>query len=358
MTMLHSDPKAFSLSRKALGAAVFLAVVCATAWAAPVVLTPGSVAAYSFYPPAAATTGGNSDGPVETLSMCFVTPTADDRTIVLATRNWYGYTKPVNVYYKMIGGGTGVSKLFGNPMPQMASAGGSSAILKNGTLVAAASGQNANVTTRNIVSGSFTVTSADTLRFVAGGGGGTGLATYLYTGQYVYYGYSGGGGAGYYGGGAGQTYYNVGTVPVAGAAVATGGTGLAGGAGASAGTLNYGATGSANGGGLGGGAVSVMFWNGYGNMYYSIGNGGAKGNPGTSGGNAVGYCPAAPDMPASMPLATTFDLDPYSGKAAYSYNGIDPWGYAFNCDTGGGRGQIVLQYQAPTCDLIPQWNLP
>lgn len=336
---------------------VSLAVLAAagfSAWSAPVVVTPGTLAGSVYSrqdPPTTAASG--SSGPVERMNTCIVTPTADDKTLVMSTRNWSGRTTPLTVFYKMVGGGAGTSTLYGSVYPQFASAGGSSAILKNGALVAAASGMNGGGTTRNIVSGSFNLTSTDTIRFVAGGGGGSAVVAYQYGySGYTYYGYSGGGGAGYYGGGSGTTYS--GTGPTAGAPVAYGGTGTAGGAGGgTAGSLNYG--GSTSGGGYPGGysygSYIVSFWSGYGNMYYQVGAGGNKGMPGVPGGPIAGYlsyCDPPPGVPASMPLETTYDLDANSGMPAFQYS----------CYSGGGRGEIVLKYQAAACDLIPNYNAP
>jgi hypothetical protein len=289
----------------------------------------------------------------------------------MSTRNWYSWNKPVTVYYKMVGGGAGASLYGGTAWPQYASAGGSSAILKNGTLISVANGMNGGGSTRAVSQGSFTVSSTDTLLFIAGGGAGSGFVAYQYTGIYNFYVSAGGGGSGYYGGGAGDKYLPdwTGNWPPNGAAVASGGTGTAGGAGMPAGGYGYGGTngtsgydgGGGSGASMGGTPGSPGFWNGYGMVYTLTGGGGGygkSGNPGGSGPDSR-YCSyqQPPGRPSTMPLGTTFDLDPTAGTAATAYS-FDP-GYGYqNCISGGAFGQIVLQYQAPTCDLIPQWNMP
>ncbi len=337
-------------------------------YAAPVVPTPGSVAGYTFSPPATSGGGsGGSTGPVETLSTCRVTPALSNRTLSMASRNWNGHTKPINVYYKMVGGGGG--GVAGDvSQARFGSAGGSSAILKNGTLVAVAPGQSAAASVAgsapSIVSGMFTVTSSDTLVFVNGGGAGTaGIGGTSFGGPGWYYdGYPGGGGAGYYGGGTGDAYSGYGA-PAAGAAYATGGTGVAGGTGAVNGSLSVGGTlGAGGGNGAGDGATwGVALY--LGSSTITAGGGGGQGRSGRAGG--LGYagmtwCPAAPTGAQTYaPTSTTFDLHPSAGQpGGVNFNGTDPSGYAYACKTGGGFGQIVLQYQAITCDVIPQYDQP
>jgi hypothetical protein len=350
--------------RHALLAACLTA--CAAGWAAPVVLTPGSVAVHSIYPAIPpANSGGGTTLPIETLSTCVVSPTAGDRTIVLSSRNWYGYTKPVKVYYKMVGGGAGVTLYAGGTAyPQMASAGGSSAILKNGVLVGSANGMNAGASARNVSAGTFTVSSTDTIRFITGGGGGSGVVGQNYVGYFDFYGYPGGGGGGYYGGGSGQTYSNPGGgAPTVGSPVATGGTGTAGGTGAgTSGGLNFGGTTAGNAGvgatSVNGASRSFGLWTGYLVVNYTAGGGGAPGNPGLAGGES----PSCPAIPAgsgrvTTPIATTFDLNAMSGTQGFGqgyFDGASWW----SCAAGGAMGEIVLQYQAPSCDLIPNWNQP
>jgi hypothetical protein len=351
-----------------------LAAASAAAWAAPVVVTPGSLADKVFQrgpDPVAA-------DKLEKLVTCYVTPTADDKTIVLSTRNWNNYTKPITVFYKVVGGGAARAS-----NPRYDAAGGSSAILKNGSAVAVANGMNAGATSPNVVSGSFTFTSSDTLRFVAGGGGGAGAEPYYYADycwiddgqgggytsyQFHHWALTGGGGAGYFGGGAGAYYESSCAAPgypPVGAAIATGGTGIAGGIGVgvpgSANVGGYNPTGNSGyPGGYSYGGRMISTWNGYGMAYWTVGAGGNKGQPGQGGGTTSGgsACPFPPNTPAAMPLATTYDLHPTSGQAGSGYSGTDAYGYSYNCAGGGGRGQIVLQYQAKTCDLIPQYDKP
>jgi hypothetical protein len=288
----------------------------------------------------------------------------------MSSRNWFGYSKPLTVYYKMVGGGASEGFTVSADLPQMGSAGGSTAILKNGALVAVARGMDAaNVgSARQVVSGSFTVTNTDTLQFVLGGGaGGTGWAQ-SYSGVWNSYAMPGGGGAGYYGGGAGSYTYSCCNVPIpATAATATGGTGIAGGTGAGGnGGFGFGG-GSVAAGGNGtstGASYGVQLWNGYFTMNYYSGGGGGYGQPGAPGGNPNSYvalgCPAYPPSTnrTGTPLATSFDLDPFSGAVGPRYGYTDWVGYINDCHSGGGPGEIVLQYEAPTCDIIPHWNQP
>ncbi|TWO71427.1 hypothetical protein FN976_10945 [Caenimonas sedimenti] len=287
----------------------------------------------------------------------------------MSTRNWNGYTKPINVYYKMTGGGASFAALSGSStfFGQFAAAGGSSAILKNGGLVAFGPGQTPGAASRTVRSGTFTVSSGDTLLFILGGGGGGGLVSYRYTGSpgYEYFGISGGGGAGYYGGGGGAFEYSNGVGISAGVSTATGGTGTAGGTSA-AGGLNgslynggretYSGYGAYGGSGTAQGAYTTIgHWTGYGWQAYQMGGGGGQGRTGNPSG--VWGCPADPAAATMPPTATDFELSPGAGKHGYIYNAVNPLdGVSYNCNAGGGYGEIVLQYQAPTCDLIPQYN--
>jgi hypothetical protein len=367
----HNDHPAMKASTtRNILAGNCLAIACAAAFGAQVVVTPGSAAGYSFYPPAQST---STNGAQETLVTCYVTPTANTRTLVMSSRNWFGYTKPVTVYYKMVGGGAGWAALpgTGTLLPQMVSGGGSTAILKNGTLLNYAKGMSASEIPagRSVVSGSFTVTNSDTLTFTLGGGSGGGIVAANYTGVWNYYGYVGGGGSGYYGGGSGQNQsFMSPAYPSAGAAIATGGTNLAGGTGITNGGLAFGATNTNSGWNAGGGNgassganPSFGYWNGYLLMNYNTGGGGGQGAHGNTAGDINGgfYCPnPATGRPATMPIATSFDLDSSAGTPGYMFMYSDPASNPHTCYAGGGFGQIVLQYEAPTCDVIPQWNQP
>lgn len=355
------------------GAALLgISTLCA---AAPVVVTPGSLAGYSFSPPSSSGGGGgSSSGGVETLATCRVTPTIDTRTITLSTRNWFGYTKPVTVLYKIVGGGSGHA-----PRPQLESAGGSSVILKNGAVVAYAPGMNAGATARAPVSGSFTITSSDSLSFYLGGGGGGGSMGYRYylrgnydpdtgdflgyTSEFYHTGVSGGGGAGYYGGGSGTVFSEVlaGSAPTS-AAVAFGGTSASGGSGYRSGSSGNGGGGTGvAGGGAGtsrGADYSYTLWSGTWNYYYHSGGGAGYGSVGSAGGsqaNAPLSCSMNSGAVGRPPLATSFDLSPNAGQPGSALGGLFPSGCTW---PGGGYGEIVLQYQAPTCDLIPQYDQP
>lgn len=177
--------------------------------AAPVVVTPGSMAGYTYFPPA--TTGSGSGGSgtdnVGTLQRCFWTPPAGDHTVNLASSNWYDYgdTRPLTLYYIVAGGNGGNNPGGGG--------GGSSAILKNGALGALGPGGDGGLTSQP-AEGTLQVIKSDVLRFITGGGGGPGAT--MGSGWGVGY-YSrlsgGGGGAGYRGGGGGASSQSSITVP-------------------------------------------------------------------------------------------------------------------------------------------------
>lgn len=163
-----------------------LSIACA--FAGTVVVTPGSLAGYTYFPPAVG--GGSGSGGsgenVSTLMRCVKTPTYTDRTLNMALRNWLDLDKPIQVYYKVWGGDGGAGLNGGG--------GGSSAILVNGAPVVMAAGGNGGASAPQM-SGSFSLKKTDIVRFVVGGGGGAGSGP---TG--------GGGGAGYTGGGGGASY--------------------------------------------------------------------------------------------------------------------------------------------------------
>lgn len=173
--------------------------------AGTVVVTPGSLAGYTYFPKAESSgggSGGSGTDNVGTLQRCFWTPPAGDHTVTLSNSNWYDYgdTRPITFYYKMAGGNGGSSYAGGG--------GGSSAILKNGTEVKVApGGSGGNSNTGSQISptqeGSFTATKSDILRFVTGGGGGDAA---VYSGYGYHYSFvGGGGGSGYMGGGGGAS---------------------------------------------------------------------------------------------------------------------------------------------------------
>lgn len=173
--------------------------------AGTVVVTPGSLAGYTYFPKAESSgggSGGSGTDNVGTLQRCFWTPPAGDHTVNLSNSNWYDYgdTRPITFYYKIAGGNGGANYSGGG--------GGSSAILKNGTEVKVApGGSGGSSNTGSQISptqeGSFTATKSDILRFVTGGGGGDGA---VYAGYGYYYSLvGGGGGAGYMGAGGGAS---------------------------------------------------------------------------------------------------------------------------------------------------------
>jgi hypothetical protein len=211
---------------------------------------------------------------------------------------------------------------------------------------------------------------SDTLRFVVGGGGGGGYRYYNYTGVYTYYALPAGGGAGYFGGGAGSN--DALSAPFGNAPdLAQGGTASAGGRGGlgqgSSGNGGSNAGGSALPGASGGNGATQGSngagggWDGYRGTSYQSGGGGAVGRDGTRGGWT--WCPSPYD-PSASPSRTSrpnrpsgFALDPWAGSAGFMYLQNVPGGF-YDCVAGGVAGQVVLQYQAPTCDAIPNWDQP
>ena len=349
--------------------ATLLLATNAGATAAPVVVTPNSLAGYTFYPPLGA--GPSGVGAMqETLQTCFVEPARGDRTLVMSTRFWAGLSRPLTVFYRLVGGGGGAGKSPSSIEPRFGGGGGSSAILKNGSLVATASGAPSATVAVAGSTGQLQVTSADTLRLIVGGGGGGGYRYPIYTGVYTYYALPGGGGAGWFGGGAGSNDA-VSPLPGIPSDLAQGGSASAGGSGGlgqgsvGAGSANAGGSAlpGASGGngtiqgnnGAGGG------WDGYRNTSDQSGGGGALGRDGNWGGWS--FCPSPYDPAGSAPRTsraarpTALALDPLAGSAGFIYSQTVPGGF-YDCSAGGVAGQLVLQYQAPVCTLIPNWDEP
>ena len=174
--------------------AMIVAAIIATpavVFAGTVVVTPGSLAGYTYFPPVSSSgadsTGGGS---VSTLLRCYKQPSANDRTIDMGSRNWYDLDKPVQVYVRAYGGDGGRGSAGGG--------GGSSAILKNGVPVVIAPGGDGGKSAQ-LTTVTFSVSKNDTLRFIIGGGGG---GSYGAISSYII---GGSGGAGYKGGGGGAS---------------------------------------------------------------------------------------------------------------------------------------------------------
>lgn len=171
-------------------------IVCASifgtfaASANTIVVTPGSVAGYSYFPPSTqkGSGGGGSGEDVSTLQRCLWAPNKGDQYANVIDD--FGYEKEVKVLYKIVGGDGGPGINGGG--------GGSSAIIKNGGAVVIAEGGNGGKSAV-VKSGVFVINKGDALRFVTGGGGGTGV----WGGNFSI---GGGGGAGYMGGGGGASH--------------------------------------------------------------------------------------------------------------------------------------------------------
>ncbi|WP_157774155.1 hypothetical protein [Paracidovorax citrulli] len=141
-------------------ACVAAATTCASA--GPIVVTPGSLSSYVYYPPVAGaggSAGGGTGEDVSTLQRCVWTPSQGDQTVTV--NPGYDYKKDITVYYRLAGGDGGAGYTGGG--------GGSSAILLNGAKVAVGPG-GAGGSRAPEVTGVFKVKVGDTLRFVTGGG--------------------------------------------------------------------------------------------------------------------------------------------------------------------------------------------
>lgn len=190
-----------AVHRGCMGLLVAGLTTALSAAAGTVVVTPGSLAGYTYFPKAESTGGSSGGGTdnVGTLQRCFWTPPSGDHTVTLANSNWYDYgdTRPLTLYYILAGGS-------GGGMPG-GGGGGSSAIIKNGTLSVLGPGGDGGLTPPP-VEGTVQVTKADILRFITGGGGGSGSTSYSgWSGGSYSQLSGGGGGAGYTGGGGGAS---------------------------------------------------------------------------------------------------------------------------------------------------------
>lgn len=381
--------------------ALFGSLAGTLAHGAPVVVTPGSLAKYVYLPPGSGSGSGSGSGMQETLQTCVVQPvggtTRSDWTLALSSRNWLSYTKPVKVFYTMVGGAGG----------HAGGGGGSSAILKNGTLVAAAAGGDggpiigAGDPGDGVVSqGSFEITSSDSIRFIAGGGGGAGGTSSLF-GAAVYF--SGGGGQGYRGGGGGGMVVRDGSPPTpAMVSPARGGGTAAGAAAVFTGWTSSGgypaAVPPAPGNAGDGGAAYPNASNSYlgGAVLYAIsgtppylplgqGHPGGGGRPGQGGARATF---SSSDWARGIDGGNNGTVSAEGSSLVLNIctgQMVEQRRYTGGCDTsqyakpttlalasragkkfsgsgnsahGAAAGQIVVQYQAPACTLIPHWDEP
>lgn len=159
------------------------------AFSGTVVVTPGSLAGYTYFPKAQVSgsgAGGGGGENVTTLQRCLYAPESPDKTVTVAN-DMFDYDKDLSFYYRMVGGNGGAGFNGGG--------GGSSAILLNGAKVAVAPGGNGGSVAAE-VAGFVKIKKGDTLRFITGGGGGDGYGSPAV---------GGGGGAGYTGGGGGAS---------------------------------------------------------------------------------------------------------------------------------------------------------
>jgi hypothetical protein len=271
------------------------------------VLASGSAGTYAvalFGPEISPASGGNNIACIKYIQGTYSASVSANLTI--------GYT--------MIGagGGGGGGNGTGGKASGGGGGGGSSVIFANGSNVALANGgggglgtgtsdtAGSNGTAGSTASGSFTISSGQTLTvYVGGGGGGGGGGT---NGN----GNGGGGGSGYFGGGGGSiTGAGGGGTTSGGAAGGTGtaGSSLAGGAGSGSGGGSGSSPGAPGSNGGGGGGYGMN--GGLGGTAISTGGGGGVGFGG--GGGAPGA----------------------SGTGA----------------SGGGGGQVILTYSAASCSL-------
>ena len=169
-----------------------LTIAGGSAVAGPVVVTPGSLASYTYFPPAASggeVGGGGQGGEQDSLQRCLFAPTSGNQSVSVIDD--FDYSKDIKLYFRMVGGDGGSGNNGGG--------GGSSAILKNGVAVAVANGGDGGGRIAPEMSGTLLIKKGDTLRFVTGGGGGGGYWTPSGS-------IGGGGGAGYQGGGGGASH--------------------------------------------------------------------------------------------------------------------------------------------------------
>lgn len=173
------------------GAALLALALATAATAQTILVTPGSLANYTYIPPGSGSGSGSGGGTgenVSTLQRCLWAPTTPDETRTVAD-GFYDFNKEVTVYYRIAGGNGGATAIGGG--------GGASAIVKNGAVVALGKGGDGGQSAAE-VTGTFTIKKGDVLRFVTGGGGGDGVSSgSIHVG--------GGGGAGYTGGGGGAS---------------------------------------------------------------------------------------------------------------------------------------------------------
>lgn len=391
------------ISTLSVSALCLFTFLCGFVMAAPVLVTPGKAAAYMFFPPGSGGSGAANGGTdVGTLQTCFVS-TKGVQTLDLSTRPWGSYNKPLKVFYSIIGGMGGTNQ--GNGSFSTGGGGGSTAIIKNGVLVAVSAGGDGgnwtNQPTRpSVVNGSFEVSKTDNLEFIVGGGGGDGglinegVRTYACSepsgscSDNVVFEQGGGGGAGYTGGGGGTgfnyisyaSYYTpvqpISTSPARGGNSTSGGssqicqggtscngassgTNTSGGAPGGFGTSGSSATRTA----LGQGRFIALGPGSYGSTVSGFQSYGG----GCAGCAAPGYVTPPPliNIPpvrdckggATRPPGSS----PRCGATDYP---IPKQGEPFLVSSQaasqpGDAGQIVLQYQAPVCgQIIPNHDQP
>ena len=190
--------------------------MCAGAsYAQNMVVTPKGLAPYTYFrdtPPRAS--NGLEDG-FEGLERCLLRSKTPNGTATLDGD--FGTVSSVRLYYLAAGGDGGTGSNGGG--------GGSSAVFHNGSLVRIANGGDGSAEA-TAVRGEFFVKKGDTLGWVIGGGGGSGVPGAA----------GGGGGAGWTGGGAGSA-----SAPGKGGGTAPGQGGAGG---------HYGTAGSGNNGGV------------------------------------------------------------------------------------------------------------
>lgn len=197
-----------SAKRPLTASVLVLAASWCSASVAAVFVTPGSLAGYTYFPQKSSGNGSTGDdyGRTEVLQKCIVAIKKPDVTFSFNESDFYGL-KSIRLYYKAAGGNGG-----GGPN---GGGGGSTAILINGAPVVIANGADGssvpdgkygggtnggiavhggNSKDSEMVQGEVNVSPGDTVRFITGGGGGSGSPAA-----------GGGGGAGWRGGGAGSS---------------------------------------------------------------------------------------------------------------------------------------------------------
>lgn len=197
-------------------------LAAAASIAAPVVVQKGSTAQYIYIPATSTSSGnggGSSNGATAAKQFCSLIA-MQDRTITI--NRSLMLDPSLSIGAQLVGGGAGGNFVWWNQTAYAykfvsAGAGGSSALLVNGSPVAVAKGGDASTDVNGrgnngdtAVASEFTITRAgtETIQVVIGGGGGPATPVFGWNYGEVTEASYGWGGRGYYGGGSGASFTN------------------------------------------------------------------------------------------------------------------------------------------------------